>query len=141
MWKLDNIFWVGRQFMSKGWVLGLALIVGTIVLGSIGFKTEVFDNQAPHSWSDAIYKAASLLAIQTGSLPVKCNWILDLARWLGMVFFASALITFAIRLSRDSIHRMLVRCFARNHIIVAGLGQHGVVHGRLGAIRFEPEMG
>ncbi|MFO0815392.1 MAG: RyR domain-containing protein [Gemmatales bacterium] len=128
MLKLDTIFWVGRQFMSIGWVLGLALIVGTIVLGSIGFKAEVFENQeqTPHSWSDALYKAASLLAIQTGSVPVKRNWILDLARWLGMLFFASALITFAIRLSRDSIHRMLVKCFARNHIIVAGLGQHGV---------------
>ena len=86
MLKLDTIFWVGRQFMSKGWVLGLALIVGTIVLGSIGFKAEVFENQeqTPHSWSDALYKAASLLAIQTGSVPVKRNWILDLARWLGM---------------------------------------------------------
>jgi len=122
---LDFVYRLGRIFMAKGWVAGLLLIALTIGFGTQGFLATKWESGGELTLSDALYKAASLLAIQTGSLPTSGNWQLELARWLGMLFFASALLTFAIRLSRESAHRLLVNWFAKNHIIVAGLGQNG----------------
>jgi hypothetical protein len=122
---LNFVYRFGRLFMSRGWIVGLLLIVLTIGIGTTGFLDEKFDNGKDHSLFDALYKAASLLAIQTGSLPTSSNWPLELARWIGMLFFASALLTFAIRLSRESVHRLLVKGLAKDHVIVAGLGHNG----------------
>jgi len=122
---LNVSYRLGRLFMSRGWIVGLLLIVLTIGFGTTGFLDEKFDSGKEHGFLDALYKAASLLAIQTGSLPTSGNWRLELARWLGMLFFASALLTFVIRLSREAVHRLLVKVFAREHVVVAGLGQYG----------------
>ncbi len=122
---LVHLHRAGRFFVSRGWVAGLVLIVLTIGLGTVGFLSEKFDSGKDHTLLDAIYKAASLLAIQTGSIPTSGNLVLEIARWLGMFFFASALLTFAIRLFRESVQRVLVMVLARDHVILAGLGHHG----------------
>ncbi len=122
---LDAIYALGRLFMSKGWIIGLSLIALTVVLGTHGFLATKWENDGNLSFTDALYKAVSLLAIQTGAVPAAKIWQLELARWLGMLFWASALVTVVIRLFRESVYALLVKTFASDHIIVAGLGQHG----------------
>lgn len=123
---MNTVYRLGRLFMARGWWLGLLLIALTIGFGTHGFRATTWDDKSELTWGDAIYKAASLLAIQTGALPTAGNWTLELARWLGMVFFASALVTFAIGLAREAVHRRLVKFLAKDHLIIAGLGEHGV---------------
>ena len=122
---LDRIYHLGRLFMSRGWLLGLLLIALTIGFGTQGFLATKWDGGGDLSFSDALYKAISLLAIQTGAMPTRGVWQLEFARWFGMVFWASAVLTLVIRLFRESVHRVLVKFFARDHVIIAGLGQHG----------------
>jgi hypothetical protein len=122
---LDEIYRVGRLFMSKGWIVGLLLIALTIGFGTHGFLATKWDNGSQLSFADALYKAISLLAIQTGAVPAAGVWQLEVARWLGMLFWASALVTVIIRLFRESVHGLLVKAFASDHVVIAGLGQHG----------------
>jgi hypothetical protein len=141
---LDIIISTGRRLMSWGWVISVVLIIVTVVLGTYGFRNEVTVDikQQPaqegskqleahqrtklNSWSDAAYKAAALLAIQTGNVNAGDNTLLEVARWTGMAFFASALVTVLIQLFRDPLYRWLVRSLADHHVIVAGLGDHGI---------------
>jgi hypothetical protein len=51
-------------------------------------------------------------------------WLLELARWLGMLFWAWAMLTLLIRRFRESHLRLLFKVFARDHVIIAGLGQN-----------------
>jgi voltage-gated potassium channel Kch len=122
---LSFIYHIGRLFMSKGWIVGLLLIALTVGIGTHGFLATKWADGSDLSFSDAIYHAISLLAIQSGAVPTVGNLPLELARWLGMLFWASALLTVAIRLFRESVHGLLVTAFARDHVIVAGLGQAG----------------
>jgi hypothetical protein len=122
---LNFLVSAGRMFLSRGWIAGLVLIVATASFGTVGFLNENDLSKKSYTIPDAIYKAISLLAIQLDLQPTPSNWQLELARWLGLLFFASAVLSFAIRISRDRILRLLVRWFAHGHIIVAGLGQHG----------------
>jgi hypothetical protein len=104
---------------------GLLLIVLTVGLGTNGFLDEKFENGKEHSLFDAMYKSICLLALQNGDVPTSKNITLEIARWLGVLFFASALLTFIIRLSRETVVRFLVKKLSRKHVIVAGLGENG----------------
>lgn len=123
---LTWVFTVGRLFMARGWMIGLLLVLLTVGLGTGGFWLT-----APDDWpdterlSDALYKAIGLLAIETGAVPTAGNWALEVARWCGLVFWASALLTLVVRLFRESVHRLMVRVLAADHVIVAGLGDGG----------------
>ena len=64
--RLSHFYTLGRFLMSWGWVIGLLLIFATICLGTIGFLSTEWENHTPLSVRDALYKAISLLAIQTG---------------------------------------------------------------------------
>jgi RyR domain/TrkA-N domain len=121
-----TIFRLVRGFRKIGWLLTFAVMILTALFGTLGFKLTTFDGVTPHTWADAAYKGISLLAIQTGSVPAKDNEFLELGRWLGMLFFASALITFTIKLFGESVERSVVSWFARKHVLLAGLGQNGI---------------
>jgi hypothetical protein len=122
---LDALYRVGRLFMSRGWIFGLLLIALTVGLGTHGFLATKWDNSRELSFADALYKAVSLLAIQTGAVPASGIWQLELARWSGMLFWASALVTVVIRLFQESVDGLLVKVFAIDHVVIGGLGQHG----------------
>ena len=123
---LDAIDRVGRLFMAKGWIVGLLLVALTVGLGTLGFRETSWDDGSRLGFGDALYKAISLLAIQTGAVPTRGAPLLEIARWLGMLFWGSAVLALVVRLSRESVHRLLVRTLASDHVIVAGLGEHGV---------------
>jgi hypothetical protein len=124
---MDTIYFFGRLFMSRGWLVGLLLIALTIGFGTSGFLKTTHECDEPFSLLDALYHSMALLAIETGSVPGAGNWQLELARWLGMLFFASAIVTFVVRLSQEAVHRLLVKLLAKDHYIVAGLGSHGIL--------------
>jgi hypothetical protein len=124
---MTNIYLLGRLLMSRGWIVGLLLIALTIGLGTTGFYKTTHGDGPPFSFLDALYHSMALLAIETGSVSAEGNWQLELARWLGMLFFASAIITFVIRLSKEAVNRLLVKVLAKDHYIVAGLGSHGIL--------------
>jgi hypothetical protein len=122
---LNVIYRLGRLLVSRGWMIGLLLIALTVGFGTRGFLATKWPDGSPLSFTDALYSAISLLAIQTGAVPTAGVWPLELARWLGLLFWASALVAVVVRLFRDSVHALFVRALASNHVIVAGLGQHG----------------
>jgi voltage-gated potassium channel Kch len=118
---LDATYRIGRLLLSRGWIVGLSLIALTIGFGTSGFLGE----GRALSFGDALYHAIGLLAIETGDVAASGNWHLELARWLGMLFWASALITLVIQFFREAVHRLLVTLLARDHVLIGGLGQHG----------------
>lgn len=122
---LDFIFRTGLFVVSKVWIFGLAILILTVSLGTAGFLRTTWDDGTHLSFLDSLYSAVSLLAIETGAVAASDNLSLEAARWLGMLFWASALLTLIVQLFREPVYRMLVRIFARNHVVVAGLGEQG----------------
>jgi hypothetical protein len=122
---LDRIYRIGRILMSRAWTIGLALIVLTVGFGTRGFLRTTWEDGTPLRFLDAAYKAVSLLAIEFGDRSIAGIWQLELARWSGMLFWASALVTLVIRLFQEGVNRHLTKWLANDHIILAGLGQNG----------------
>jgi len=122
---LTIVYRVGQCFVSRGWILGLVLIVLTLWLGTAGFLATRWEDGTRLTWADALYNSLGLLAIQSGSVPTTGNWSLEAARWLGLIVWASAIVTVLVQLFREAVHRKLVKLLARDHLIIAGLGHHG----------------
>jgi hypothetical protein len=123
---LTPIYRVGLFLVSKGWIAWLVLIVLTVGLGTQGFAVKGHEHGEPMSFTDALYNAFALLDMHTGHVAADGIWQLEVARWSGLVFWASAVTAVVARIFRDSVHRGLVRLLATDHIIVVGLGKDGV---------------
>jgi hypothetical protein len=114
------------QFLvSKGWIGWLLLIALTVGLGTQGFALKGHEHGEAMSFTDALYCAFALLDMHTGHVAADGIWQLEVARWCGTAFWASAVTAVVIRLFRDSVNRSLVKLLASDHIIVAGLGRDG----------------
>ncbi len=103
---------------------GVALLA--LVLGIVGFRQwySAHDTAGATFW-DAIYKAAQLFTLESGSADVPVPPLLNTARFLGMiaVFYGAgaALVT----VFGEGIRRLFLR-WASGHVIVCGLGDRGL---------------
>ncbi len=79
--------------------------------------------------TDALYASLQLFAV-SGVIPVHTPWQLDVARFLAPVAVVYAAVVAALALLRDRAHRLLVKVFARDHVVIVGLGATGALVAR-----------
>ena len=94
--------------------------VAVIVLGTIGYLAS---NPKFHLL-DALYRTPGLFG--TGaSVEPPVPWTLEVARWLGPLLFGIAAVKLLLGLFRQEARLLGIRLFARDHVVIAGLGEMG----------------
>lgn len=113
------------RILRKNPVVWVVLLVPVaLVLGYVGFRSIP---NAAMGRSDALFSSLQLFALEGSVNPHGTPWSLNVARFLApfTVVFVSALAVLAIL--RDQLQRLLVSLFARDHIVVVGLGRSGAL--------------
>ena len=121
-------FGVRARWRSYRAPILLGIGVASLVLGTIGWLQVPL---SPHHYSflDAVYRSLTLFAFG-GTAPPPVPVTLNIARIIAPLLTGYAAIGAVIALSRDQARALGIRLFARNHVIIAGLGGTG---GRLAA--------
>ncbi len=115
---------VWTEHVVRRWKRSRTLVLAVvadavIVLGLIGF-TKIY----PHEpFLDSLYRTLQLFALG-GSVPTHPNVYLEIARLLGPLVIASAILSTVFALYRDQLSRFRMR-HLRGHVVVAGLGAAG----------------
>lgn len=114
-------WWGDYHWFFLGGVAALALI-----LGIIGFRQwySAHDTAGATFW-DAIYKAAQLFTLESGSADVPVPRLLNVARFLGMIAVFYGAGAAVVTLFGEGIRRLFLR-WAGGHVIVCGLGDRGL---------------
>lgn len=111
-------------------VIGVAALVG-LVLGYIG--TWLYFRDAPawhrHPW-EVFYRTIQLLPLQFGWFDKPLHWTLQVARLLLPALAVYAAFKGLAALYVEQLQALNVRLFARNHTIICGLGQKGLLLAR-----------
>ena len=101
-------------------LVGLGLTV--LVLGTVGFEQVPEHN---YGFLDALYRAITLFAFGSGAVEPPVPLALQVARILGPLLTGYAAVGTILALSRAQAQIAGIRLFAREHVIVAGLGASG----------------
>jgi voltage-gated potassium channel Kch len=101
-------------------IVVVAAGLGVIVLGTIGY----LDKHPEYDFFDASYRAIGLFGL-TGNEAPPIPWTLQVARLLGPVVFGYAALQALLALFRQELRLLAIRLFARDHVVVAGLGAKG----------------
>ena len=114
-----QIFW-----QDYGWPIILIIWIVALALGYIGFTKEAQAAGQSLSASDNLYRTLQLVAMELGDLTSPVSWELNVARFLIPAMAAyTAIRAFAAIFGQQV---QLIRLwFARDHIIICGLGQKG----------------
>ncbi len=113
---------LGRWRIPGAPVRGVVLIclgLGTVLLGTVGYARQ----DANLSSGDSIYSGIKLLLTDGGNAERDEPMALEIARWCGLLFAGLAVIEGLWLLARSQWERARVLT-ARNHVIVAGLGDY-----------------
>ena len=102
-----------------GFILALALLV--IVLGTYGYRELDVPN---YSLLDAFYLSLSLFTL-AGPIHPDESVQLELARLVAPALTGYAVFAAVLVLFRDNVELLRIRLFARNHVVIAGLGATG----------------
>ncbi len=100
-------------------LIGLGLLV--LVLGTIGYEQL---HGAHYGFLDAFYRAIGLFTFG-GAVAPPVPPALQVARILGPILTGYAVLGALVLLSREQAQILGIRLFARDHVIVAGLGAGG----------------
>ena len=122
---------VRQWWRSWEWpVVGLAAVIG-LVLGCIGFWFYFRDEPAwnRHPW-EILYKTIQLLPLQFSWFNKPLHWTLQVARFLLPTLAVYAAVKGLAALYVEQLQVLRVRLFARNHTIICGLGQKGLLLAR-----------
>src|SRR5690242_13417001 len=94
--------------------------LAVIVLGTIGYL-ERFPN---YRFIDALYRTPGLFGT-SGNIDPPVPWQFEIARLLGPLLFGIAALRVLAALFRQELRLLRIRLFAREHVVVAGLGEKG----------------
>ena len=97
-----------------------------IVLGTLGYLeyNDLHAKNEDFNWIDALYRAVGLFGL-TGGVDPPVPFELQVARILGPLVFGYAALQALLTLFRREARLLGIRLFARDHVIVAGLGEKG----------------
>ena len=98
--------------------------LAVIVLGTIGYLEYSDEKDLGYDTLDALYRAVGLFGL-TGGVEPPVPTTLQIARLLGPVVFGYAALQALLTLFRQELRLLWVRGFARDHVVVAGLGEKG----------------
>ena len=124
---------VWRQRLRPWWRDVRPIVVASaglavIVLGTIGYldyyRNYVAKPNPDFSVLDAFYRAIGLFGLSGGVEPPLPK-TLEVARLLGPLVFGYAALAALLALFRQEARLLVIRLFARDHVVVAGLGEKG----------------
>lgn len=120
-----RIWTVWRHQLRPYWrdVRPVAVVLAglaVIVLGTIGFS----ERRPEYSFFDALYRAVALFGLAGAEQP-PVPWTLEVARLLGPLVFGYAALQALLSLFRQEARLLMIRLFARDHVVVAGMGEKG----------------
>lgn len=105
------------------WYLFGALVVGSFILGYIGFATYL--EGEGRSTTDLSYLSLQLFVLESGSIPDSGTpWPLEAARWLAPLTTATAVLAGLMIVLRDEFVALRLR-FRKGHTVICGLGEKG----------------
>lgn len=129
--KIDNLTEESRRMKFRNWwnhyewpILG-ALALVALILGFLGFKQYY---KTKRGSLDILYLSLQLFFAESGAVtPVSSMpWKLEVARWLAPIISAYAALQ-AMAVIFQEQFKFLYTCFFRNHVIICGLGQKGML--------------
>jgi voltage-gated potassium channel Kch len=102
-------------------VVAVLAALTVLVLGTIGYLRY---SEADYGFLDALYRAVALFGL-SGAVDPPVPVTLEIARLLGPIVTGYAAIRGLIAVSRERVQLARVQLFARDHVVVAGLGEMG----------------
>jgi voltage-gated potassium channel Kch len=119
-------FW--RSKLRPTWqsarpILILAAAIAVLVLGTAGYM-RLRSGAHPLGFFDSFFRSFTLFGLG-GFVDPPVPWQLQSARILGPLVTGYAAVRGLIALSRDQFELLGIRLFARDHVVVAGLGTTG----------------
>ncbi|MGH2819404.1 MAG: potassium channel family protein, partial [Actinomycetota bacterium] len=115
------------------WPLIAGLAVLALVLGWIGFGSVPAPGGAEGSFWDRLYLSLQLFALESGAVEPPVPWSLEVARVLAPAVTFFAAVSAILAVFAGQIARARVRWFARDHVVVCGVGRTG--HALIDAFR------
>ena len=115
---------IARSIREYQWALVGALALTALVLGQVGFEL-LPPRDGELSFSDSLYRSLQLFVLESGGTPPPTPWQLDVARALAPLVAVYAAVGAVLALFREQLQRLRIRLFARDHVVVAGLGAKG----------------
>lgn len=114
-----------RKFWSENrWIrLGLAWLVG-LALGYIGFSSFARDNGEAWAASDIIYRTLQLVAMNSGAVDGRVNWMLEVGRFLLPLLAAYTVLQALMHLFLDQSEKLRLRRL-QDHVVICGMGRKG----------------
>lgn len=104
--------------------LGAAL-VGVLVLGTVGFQAYAHDHHIKGNLIDSAYRSITLFELDGYHVHPPLPWTLELARWLAPALIGYAIFRGVAAVFRGQLQLAGIRLLARDHVVVAGLGDAG----------------
>lgn len=109
-----------RTLRSRPVILGVALALLALGLGYVGERSL---SGVTMSRSDALFSSLQLFALEGSLPPHGTPWQLNIARFLAPLAVAYATVVAVMALFRDQVQRAWVATFARDHVVLVGLGR------------------
>ena len=113
-----------KFFFENRWLLlGLAWLIG-LALGYFGFV--LYANQNNEAWAtgDIFYRTLQLVAMNSGAVDGKINWMLNVARFILPLLTAYTFLQGLLHIFKEQIQRQRLRRF-KDHIVICGIGRKG----------------
>jgi hypothetical protein len=107
------------------WPLIATIAVLTIVLGYVGFDAHLHARGITRSFWDKFYLSLQLFGLQSGAVEPPVPAALGVARILAPAATFYAAVAAIVGIFREQLGRARVRWFARDHVVVCGLGRAG----------------
>ncbi len=119
---------LGRWWLSWEWPAVAVLYATGFALGAIGYY-RYFSQET--GWQrpilDSLYHSLQLTVFQFTILPRPLHWTLHVARFLLPVVAGYTAVKALVALYSEQLQNVRIRLFVRNHVVVCGLGQRGLV--------------
>lgn len=106
------------------WMIVAALAVATLTLGCLGFREYFRERGVEKTWADALYLSLQLFTLSSGAVDGHVNWPLEIARFLGPIAAAYAVVLAVLGMFSDELRRLFIGWRGR-HVVVCGLGRKG----------------
>jgi len=113
-----------RRWLPLRWVVVAALVAGTATMGFDGFAKHFRATGDSKSIADLVYLTFQLFTMESGAVDGRPPASLELARFLGPLVSAYAVVNAVVGLFTVQLQRAWIR-LSGNHVVVCGLGRKG----------------
>ena len=117
-WIYNCLYWISKRWL---YIVAILLLV-TLVFGMVGhYQLSLDANKGLSAWT-ILYQTIKLFIIDGAHTNGNVNGFLEVARWSGAAVASITIVTILVRLFSQRVLSVLVRAFAKDHVILCGLG-------------------